>query len=188
MSRSLVLVSFCVLLFLSTRGYGQETPKLELFGGYSYMRADDASNGANMNGWNASVTGNANRWLGVTIDLSGHYRSINDLPYASSTVNTHIMAVGPRIASRGAGRITPFGHALLGVGRSGFSTRTLSGSFDGVHYSVLGILGGGVDIRVGGRLGFRLIQGDYIMTRFAGRLEHQFRLSTGLVFGAGEVR
>lgn len=176
------------LMIMSITVHGQETPKVELFGGYSYLRADDVSSGANMNGWNLSLTGNANSWFGVALDFSGHYRNINDLPFGTAVVNTHILAVGPQFAVRSSDRMTPFAHIMFGVGRSGFRSQTISGSFEGVHYSVLGVMGGGVDLKIGNRLGYRLIQGDYILTHFAGRLEHQLRFSTGLVLRGGEVR
>jgi len=188
MSKSLLVSGMLLLMTFPAVGFGQETPKVELFGGYSYLRADDVSSGANMNGWNGSITGNTNRWFGITLDVSGHYRNINDRPFARAVVNTHIWAIGPEFTRRGDDRISAFGHILLGVGRSGFRTQTLSGSFKGVHYSLLGVFGGGVDMKIGDRLAFRLIKGDYIVTHFAGRLEHQLRVSTGLVLRGGDIR
>ena len=166
----------------------QETPKLELFGGYSYLRADDVSSGSNMNGWNASVSGNTNDWFGVTLDFSGHYRKIDDRPETQARVNTFIMAVGPRFAARRSERMTPFAHLMAGLGRSGYRAQTIAGRFDGVHYSYLLVAGGGVDLKLGDRLAYRLLQGDYVLTHFAGRFEHQFRVSTGLVLRNGTVR
>ena len=188
MSNSLLVFSLLALMIFPAIGQGQETPKLELFGGYSYMRADDVSNGANMNGWNGSITGNTSSWFGVTLDLSGHYRNIDGLPFARAVVNTHILAVGPQIAARGSERVRPFAHFLFGVGRSGFRSQTISGSFNGVHYSMLGVFGGGVDLKIGDGLAFRMVQGDYILTHFAGRLEHQLRFSTGVVIRGGALR
>lgn len=166
----------------------QETPKLELFGGYSYLRADDVSSGSNMNGWNASATGNTNDWFGVTLDFSGHYRKIIDLPQTRAQVNTYLMAVGPRFAFRKSERMTPFVHLMVGVGRSGYRAETIAGRFDGVHYSYLLAAGGGVDLKLGDRLAYRLFQGDYVLTHFAGRVERQLRLSTGLVLRSGTVK
>jgi hypothetical protein len=50
----------------------QETPKAELFIGYSYLHLDDGMSkklgflfptGGSANGWNVSIDGNVNRWL-----------------------------------------------------------------------------------------------------------------------------
>jgi hypothetical protein len=190
MLKSLWITSLLAMLlvWLSVSVQAQETPKLELFGGYSYLRADDVSAGANMHGWNGSVTGNTNGWFGVTIDFSGHYRKIDDLPETRAQVNTYLMAVGPRFSYRSGGRVTPFAHLLAGVGRSGYQAETIAGRFDGVHYSYLLVAGGGVDLKLGDRLAYRLIQSDYVLTHFAGRFEHQVRLSTGLVLRGGTVR
>ncbi|MFN7827793.1 MAG: outer membrane beta-barrel protein [Acidobacteriota bacterium] len=182
------LLTTCVLAMLATAVSAQETPKLELFGGYSYLRADDVSAGSNMNGWNASVSGNTNDWFGVTLDFSGHYRRIDDRPETQARVNTFMMAVGPRFAARGSERVTPFAHLMAGLGRSGYRAQTIAGRFDGVHYSYLLVAGGGVDLKLGDRLAYRLLQGDYVLTHFAGRFEHQFRVSTGLVLRNGTVR
>jgi hypothetical protein len=71
----LLLVVMCAAL-ASSACKGQEEPiKGELFGGYQYTRIG-GSGGTNANGWNAALTGNVNRWFGVTGDFSGAYKSI----------------------------------------------------------------------------------------------------------------
>ena len=186
MQRLLLIVILC--LVIPTAIHAQEASKLEVYGGYSYLRADDVSAGANMNGWGAAVTGNTNGWFGVTLDFSGHYRGIDARPETEARVNTHLMTVGPRFTYRGNERITPFAHVLAGVGRSGYRADTLAGRFDGVHYSSALVAGGGVDLKLAENLAWRLFQGDYVVTRFAGRYEHHLRLSTGLVLQRGRVR
>jgi hypothetical protein len=42
-------------------------------------------------------------------------------------------------------------------------------------------VGGGLDIRVGGRWAVRLVQADYRVTRLAGETDHALRLSAGVV-------
>jgi hypothetical protein len=186
MPRLFLIATLLVLLPGATRA--QEIPKLELYGGYSYLRADDVSAGANMHGWGAAVTGNTNGWFGVTLDFSGHYRGIDARPDTAARVNTHLMTVGPRFSYRASERLTPFAHIMAGVGRSGYRADTLAGSFDGVHYSYALVAGGGIDLKLANRLAWRLFQGDYVVTRFAGRYEHHVRLSTGLVLRSGTVR
>ena len=50
-----------------------EFPRAEVFGGYSYFRANPDK--LNLNGWDASVAGNITNWFGVEGDFSGHYGS-----------------------------------------------------------------------------------------------------------------
>ena len=46
-------------------------------------------------------------------------------------------------------------------------------------------LGGGVDWKANDRIAIRLAQGDYLLTRFGSTSQHNFRLSTGVVFRFG---
>jgi hypothetical protein len=63
-----------LLLVFAMMTAAQELPKIELFGGYSFLQASPARTaGFNSNGWDASVVGNFNRWLGVEANLSDHY-------------------------------------------------------------------------------------------------------------------
>jgi hypothetical protein len=55
-----------LLVFISLAAVAQDFPKAEIFGGYQLSR----QNSTNLNGWNASLTGNYNRWLGLTGDFS----------------------------------------------------------------------------------------------------------------------
>ena len=45
----------------------QDFPRAEVFGGYSYFNLDTLglTSRQSLNGWEASVTGNMNRWIGV---------------------------------------------------------------------------------------------------------------------------
>jgi len=68
--RALVIV--CALLSLPLTAVAQETPKVELFGGYSYFHNEG---GRETHGWTGSVAVNLNRWFGLVADVSGHYYS-----------------------------------------------------------------------------------------------------------------
>src|ERR1035438_1291579 len=54
-----------------------QTPRVEVFGGYSYVSADfqGASGRHHLNGWNGQLDLNLNRWLGLTGDFGGYYGS-----------------------------------------------------------------------------------------------------------------
>jgi hypothetical protein len=55
----------------------QDYPKAEVYGGYSYINIDTngLSSRQNANGWEASVSGNFNKWLAVEADVSGYYKT-----------------------------------------------------------------------------------------------------------------
>jgi hypothetical protein len=66
--------SFVVWLtgLLCTCALAQDSPKAEVFGRYSYASADFTGSGReNLNGWDGSLTGNFNHWMGVTADIRG---------------------------------------------------------------------------------------------------------------------
>ena len=71
---TLLVVSIAVALPLSA----QDSPKLEVFGGYQYLHAgnfDGAGDSVNTNGWNASATFNFAKHLGIAADFSGNYKT-----------------------------------------------------------------------------------------------------------------
>src|SRR5438445_13501210 len=74
--RSRNFLALLVLLFPHS-AVAQDTPKLEVFGGYSYLRLTEQprtlSNSASLNGWNASVKLNVTPRIGLLADFSGHY-------------------------------------------------------------------------------------------------------------------
>src|SRR5262245_17705806 len=170
-----------------------QTPKAEIFGGYSFARQDDLNIGK---GWNASIAGNFNRWFGIEGDVSGHYYS-KDFVDLSSGITAKEDAsfftyrVGPKFSFRsGDSPIRPFAHFLIGGARSKL---TAGGSVLGMNVSVsdstnglAGALGGGIDVGRD-RIAVRAIQADYSVWRVndifgVSGTSNGLRLSFGLVF------
>ena len=69
--RKILLGSIFILVVPFAALAQPKYPAAEVFGGYSYLRAHPED--INLNGWNASVTGNVTDWFGVEGDFSGHY-------------------------------------------------------------------------------------------------------------------
>ena len=162
------------LLLLALPAAAQDSHKAELFGGYSYARLNPgglAGNQMNLNGWNASVQGNVTNWFGLVGDFGGNYGSRGGV-----NVSTHQALFGPRVTLP-AGPIRPFGHALFGVarGNAGLFGSTQSDAAFGMA------IGGGLDVG-GGHVAWRLVQVDYLMTRFFDVRQDNARVSTGVVF------
>jgi hypothetical protein len=150
----------------------QQAPRLEVFGGYSYVRVSDSGNSANTNGWEATAALNFNRFVGVAADFGGSYWKEN-----SVNVNQTTFLAGPQVTFRQQ-RFDIYVHGLAGVallGADGFgqsaSTTKLAAAF-----------GGGLDLRASEHLSVRLMQADYLMTRFGNITQNDVRLSAGLVF------
>ncbi len=150
----------------------QDFHRVKVFGGYQYTRIG-AVPGLNTNGWNAAVTADLNRWLGVTADFSGAYKSVAEI-----TAKAHTYTFGPVLSHRGE-RVTPYVHALFGGFRASTGFRGLGVSTNGFAMMV----GGGTDIRISGRSSLRLVQVDWITWSAQGVTEKKnARVSTGLVF------
>jgi opacity protein-like surface antigen len=140
--------------------------KLEVFGGYSYMRFRPSPD-FNLNGWEASAQYKFKDWLGGVADFDGHYGS----PFGVST-SVHSFLFGPQVSL--PSRVSPFAHVLLG----------------GAHFSAGGVgdtafsmaIGGGMDYEIKQGMSWRIIQGDYLLTRFFSQTQNNGRISTGVVF------
>jgi opacity protein-like surface antigen/outer membrane protein OmpA-like peptidoglycan-associated protein len=177
-------------------------PKVEWFFGYSYLRSVPSPSSGNrlawLNGGSTSIAFNFNRYLGIVGDFGGFNDTELNLmgtnphrvPDSSGTVYTYL--IGPRLSFRNNGRITPFAQVLFGGVHA--SEVTLSGCTGGActllpsEDTFALTAGGGVDIRVHRRFAIRIIQAEYLMTRFENRttgdtaMQNDIRLSSGIVF------
>ncbi len=151
---------FCFAILILSAVAASAEPKAEVFGGYQFTHFDG---GPNMNGWNGALTGNFNRWFGVTADFSGVY---------GSGLRFHTYTFGPEVHAH-LPLVKPFAHALFGGARASAGGVSTNG-FDMM-------LGGGIDAGHG-PLAFRVAQVDWMTTRFSGFTDRKnVRVSTGLV-------
>jgi hypothetical protein len=170
-----------LLMLLPSAGFSQENPKVEVFGGYSFFRASQYDYlVTNLHGFDASVAGNLNSWLGVEGDFGGHFGSPSVGPFRVPYLDVNVFTFmgGPRLTYRGSSAVTPFAHALIGT------TRASAGAF-GIGYGKSALstaLGGGIDIRLSEHVAVRAIQADYLMTRFFDERQNNVRVSSGIVF------
>jgi hypothetical protein len=177
------IFAVCVVLALTAaRGFAQQTPTVEIFGGYSNLQA-------NYNGWNANVTVNPTRWLGVFVDGSGYYTTstlrIGVAPITASTsINATAYAAlfGPEISLRKS-RVHLFARGLVGPVH-------VTGAVPSFHVTAAqtetGYGGGlGFDVVLHRLIAVRLLQADYLRTNFAGRAQDLGRLSAGVVLRVG---
>ena len=167
----LVLSLLASVAFASQLAAQSETPRYEIFAGYSYSRLEDFSccsihlGGTNFNGWNASVDRNINRWFGVVADVSGHYSSDSFAEGYFFTTDANLLAYrfGPKFALRR--RITPFAQSLTGgvrFHREGIDYPGQSGQHaERTTYGLAITAGGGLDVRATDSLAVRVVQAEY---------------------------
>jgi len=166
------IASAALLVLLSAPAMAQNSPEAEVFGGYSVY-----SNGAHkLNGWNASVNGNINHWLGIKGDFSGHYKTKNGL-----RLTLHTFTVGPQLSYRKNRRIVPFAHALFGVAHAsaGYQDLAYSRSSFAMNF------GGGIDWVVHKNVAIRVIQTGLLVTYLGQDAATDGRISAGIVFRFG---
>lgn len=169
--------SMCLVCLTFLPVMAQDTPKAEVFGGYSWA-------GGNFHGWNSSVTGNVTKRFGITADFSGHYGSELAGPILINQ-DAHSFLFGPRYAFRGK-KFTPFIYALVGATRyresATIAGQKLSGSDTGFSSAV----GVGLDVRVNDRVAIRAFQIDYFRPNFFGEAHNRGRLAFGVVLHFGK--
>ncbi len=165
MKHTLMVAAILVCCGLS--GFAQDTPKVDLFGGYSYLRGGPGFGlpSGNASGWEAALTYNWNNWLSLKADIDGHYCCEQTM---------HNFLFGPQFTLK-RGKLTPFVHGLVG-----FSYGTSFGGFSDTTLAFAG--GGGLDVKVKDKISIRLFQADYVGTRYVDATQNHFRLSAGLVF------
>ena len=172
--------------------FAQDAPRVEVFGGYSYLNIDTngLSSRQSANGWEASVSGNFNRRFAVEGSVAGYYKSYAfDLtPLGLGIVNVDVhdysYLAGPRINFRPV-----FVHALIGGDHLTGSALGASASQD----SFAAAFGGGIQWPVAPHWVVRG-SGDYVLTRhnifgsaFQNYTQNNFRASVGVVYLFGGV-
>lgn len=205
MRRSLISASLLICI-LFVPALAQDTPRVELYTGYSLLRTDDRSIDLNpfgrtgtaardasaLHGWDATLGLNFNGLFGIVFDAAGGYGNIDysvSSPGLSGVVgirtSLHTVMLGPQLNFRGED-ITFFARAMGGIARI-----DQKADFTGVRVksnetAFAGGAGLGLDYRLSGPVWLRIIQGDYIITRFkegiSDKNQSLIRVSTGLVF------
>jgi opacity protein-like surface antigen len=152
----------------------------------------------NLYGWNATATENLNKWFGGDLDVGGAYNSLSPdffFPSVPIVTKLHTVMYGPRFSYRKSERITPFVHVLVGVAHiTGHNNQAtvftpllalVPQGTSRTDTAFAWALGGGVDLKVSHRVAIRLIQADYVMTRFFDQRQDNGRLSAGIVIRFG---
>ncbi len=160
-------------------------------------------NDFNCAGGGGTITFNVNRFLGFGPDL-GACKFFGNTLGLGNTINGYqaTFLFGPRIAFRNSSRVTPFFDLQFGADRLSASCKNSSGTCvtlagTGTYSKTAFALttGGGLDIAVNRKLSIRLIQAEYLYTRFGNDCalaacsnnnnQNSFRLKSGIVLKMG---
>ena len=174
-------ILFLILVLVAALGMGtalaQVPTRGNIFFGYSYARTSVSSgDSTNLNGWEATMEGKFLPWIGLVVDVDGHYGSHEyDCPGMGcpfkADIAAHNILFGPRVSVQ-VKRYRPFAEFLVGAGhisRSGIDSDT----------SFANGAGGGLDYKIAGPVTARA-QLDWINTRYYGEGQNGVRFSTGI--------
>jgi len=187
MGKSVAIIG--VILLFAIVAAAQDTPRMETFLGYTYVRANSATNvpSFSANGGSGQYAYNFNKWISGVADLGAvHNGNIGGLPLDSTFAN---FLFGPRISLRYS-RFRPYFQVLWGgvYGTSSTAvdvipvnpdqpiflpgTKTLETIPGAITARVVAsqtafamTAGGGFDIKLSKHVMFRPIGLDYYMTR-----------------------
>jgi hypothetical protein len=164
--KRLLMMLAVVLAVSQTPLWAQDVPAFEGFGGFSILTIGGGGSRFTPLGWQGAVSGNINETFSIVGDFGGQYKDGDKL---------HEYLGGPRANFR-RDRANVFVHALFGGSRSS----STGGSANGFTMGY----GGGVDINTSNdRIGIRVIQFDWLPSRFSGVWENNIvRFGFGITF------
>lgn len=163
-----------------------DMPKMEAFLGYTYTRANSATDvpAFSANGGGGQVAYNFSKWFSAVLDVGAvHNGNIGGNIIDNTTTN---FLLGPRVSFRHK-RITPYFNVLFGGAYLAASTQVDAIALVPTPHGILGtiipgqpitarlvtsqddfamVAGGGIDIKINKHVSFRPIGLDYYMTHF----------------------
>jgi opacity protein-like surface antigen len=176
-----------VVLLFSMVAAAQDAPRMETFLGYTYVRANSATDvpAFSANGGGGQFVYNFNKWIGAVADLGAvHNGNIDGFNLDTTFVN---FLFGPRISVRKWSRFTPYAQVLWGgvYATGSVQINALEVPFGAVAGDTIVVdpnqvltarisasqtafamtAGGGLDIKINKHVQFRPIGLDYYMTR-----------------------
>jgi opacity protein-like surface antigen len=191
MKKPLFLASLLALCLPLAASAQEVAPKAEIFGGYSYVRADTGDTGLDSisaHGFNTSLAGNITKHIGIVGEFSRFTtsQSFTDPILGGITFDSNVVTYlfGPRITLH-RGKAEPFVHALFGGARE--SDKVSGGLVDQLTENAFAFaLGGGLDVKVNDNFAIRVAQVDYLGDKLGGQTANNFRYSVGIVIRLGK--
>lgn len=165
-------------------GFGPTVPLIEVYGGYSYMNAGTSALASrqSLSGFESSAEYNVNRWMAAEANFGGYYKSIDIIGVGTYAFHDYTIMGGPRFNIRKA-----FFHGLVGVDHLGGSTNFYAPGSTASDNTLAAAMGGGVQWKVSRHIAVRT-SADYVISRFEGLTQSNFRVTAGVVFEEGSLR
>ena len=206
MRRSLVLAGF-LLLTAGTALAQQDYPTIETAPAFMYIRTASPFQGANdfnCVGGGGTFAYNFSKYLGMAADLGGcKVLNQNDTIIGSQlNGNEFTYVFGPRVTLRNNSKFQPFFEVNFGGTRISVSCKNsaencvnASGGNTYTKNAFAMTAGGGFDFKLSNKFAIRLVQAEYLYTRFGNNCgfnfcnsnnsQNSFRLKSGIVISWG---
>jgi len=183
-----VLVASCSVAFAQTPGHRPAASKFEVFGGLSVASSDilevDVVPGsrASFVGWNGEFTWFLQHDIGITADVSGQYGSQSLGASGNAKPATHTFLFGPKMVHR-TGMFDMYAHTMVGIVHVALTAPAgFLPSGTKVSDTSMGLaIGGGLEYFGDRRVGYRIMQVDYMLSQVFGSLENNVRVATGVI-------
>jgi len=193
--RKTFLCSLILLVWGATANAQDLYSKVDIFAGYSYFSASPKTDRIpdpvfagriNQHGFGANLSFNISERIGVVADFSNQTADKTIIGLNTDTA-TLLYLFGGRFYARSEG-IKAYAQALIGGARR----RAFSKSVDISAVDLALAFGGGVEVDINKRFGFRMVEFDYVPTRggdgtlgIGRRWSQNFRAEAGLVLRFG---
>ena len=194
-----IIIGLC-LMFVAAHCLPAQNASAELFGGYSYAKANPLVllPKQSMNGWVGSVAGYANRWFGAGLEVAGQFGSIpppSGVTSPNLSFKEYSYMAGPQFRVVKTDRVQVAGKLLLGgafaqvnldkqTSATALAQLAAAGyiGFNQTKFAML--VGVPIDVTVTKLIAIRVEPGDYL-TDFSKTKKSNFRISVGPVFRFG---
>jgi hypothetical protein len=194
-----IIIGLC-LMFAAAHCLPAQNTSAELFGGYSYTKANPLVllPKQNMNGWVGSAAAYANRWFGAGLEVAGQFGTLpppSGVTAPNLTFKEYSYLAGPQFRFIKTDRVQVAARLLLGgvFGQVNLDPQTNAAAaaqlsaagYSGFNQTKFAMLVAfPVDVGVTKLIGIRVEPGNYI-TDFSKTKQSNFRLSVGPVFRFG---
>jgi hypothetical protein len=200
LNRNRQIVSGLCLMFAAAHCLSAQNASAELFGGYSYAKANPLVllPKQNMNGWVGSAGAYFNRWFGGGMEIAGQFGTLpppSGITAPNLTFKEYSYLAGPQFRVIKTDRVQIAGKLLLGgvFGQVKLDAQTNAAAaaqlsaagytgFNQTKFAMLVAVP--VDVGVTKLIGIRVEPGLYL-TDFSKTKQSNFRLSVGPVFRFG---
>jgi hypothetical protein len=175
-----------------------------LYVGFSYLRSNPAelvsNNRLNLYGWETGYTFKILPVFGITTDVTGDYGPATApvivggyggqpiIRGIQTTYQQYSFLLGPNVVPVQSGIFSISLHALAGgaVAATTLGRRNIppfeAPANGGTQGAFSAAAGGSLDLRLTEHLGYRILQGEVLWTRFGATFQRDIRASTGITF------